>query len=110
MTDIKDKMVPWLFTAPEYNTSILDKAWAQPECGRMMLNENPVPPSPQVVEAITDIAKRGNRYPDRMYRLREKLGKLHGVARVGVGPGGAKITLGKFRAGQALGDEQLKLC
>jgi hypothetical protein len=29
---------------------------------------------------------------------------------VGVGPGGAKITLGKFRAGQALGDEQLKLC
>ena len=80
MTDIKDKMVPWLFTAPEYNTAILDKAWAQPECGRMMLNENPVPPSPQVVEAITDIAKKGNRYPDRMYRLREKLGKLHGVA------------------------------
>jgi len=56
MTDIKDKMVPWLFTAPEYNTAILDKAWAQPECGRMMLNENPVPPSPQVVEAITNIA------------------------------------------------------
>ncbi len=32
----------------------------------MMLNENPVPPSDAVVEAITDIAKKGNRYPDRM--------------------------------------------
>lgn len=80
MTDIRDRFVPWLLTAPEYNTSILDKAWAQPECGRMMLNENPVPPSDQVVEAIVDMAKRGNRYPDRAYRLRAKLGELHGVA------------------------------
>ena len=46
----------------------------------MMLNENPVPPSDAVVAAITDMAKKGNRYPDRAYRLREKLGKLHGVA------------------------------
>jgi histidinol-phosphate aminotransferase len=80
MADIKDKFVPWLFTAPEYNTSILDKAWAQPECGRMMLNENPVPPSDQVVEAIVDMAKKGNRYPDRAYRLRTKIGELHGLA------------------------------
>jgi histidinol-phosphate/aromatic aminotransferase/cobyric acid decarboxylase-like protein len=63
MADIKDKIVPWVWTAPEYNTGILDKAWAQPECGRMMLNENPVPPSDAVVEAITDMAKKGNRYP-----------------------------------------------
>ena len=69
-----------MWTAPEYNTGILDKAWAQPEMGRMMLNENPVPPSDAVVAAITDMAKKGNRYPDRAYRLREKLGKLHGVA------------------------------
>ena len=79
MTDIKDTINPYVWTAPEYNTGILDKAWAQPECGRMMLNENPVPPSDAVVAAITDMAKRGNRYPDRAYRLREKLGKLHGV-------------------------------
>ena len=80
MAGVKDKIVPWVWTAPEYNTGILDKAWAQPECGRMMLNENPVPPSDAVVAAITDIARKGNRYPDRAYRLREKLGKLHGVA------------------------------
>jgi len=80
MADIKDKIVPYVWTAPEYNTGILDKAWAQPEMGRMMLNENPMPPSDAVVAAITDMAQKGNRYPDRAYRLREKLGKLHGVA------------------------------
>jgi histidinol-phosphate aminotransferase len=80
MSDIKEKIVPWVFTAPEYNTAILDKAWAHPELGRMMLNENPIPPSDAVVEAIVDMAKKGNRYPDRAYRLRTKLGELHGVA------------------------------
>ncbi|RPI30763.1 MAG: histidinol-phosphate aminotransferase family protein [Actinomycetota bacterium] len=80
MTDIKEQIVPWVFTAPEYNTAILDKAWAQPDCGRMMLNENPMPPSDAVVQAIVDMAKQGNRYPDRAYRLRTKLGELHGVA------------------------------
>ena len=80
MTDIKDKINPYIWTAPEYNTGILDKAWAHPELGRMMLNENPMPPSDAVVAAITEMAKKGNRYPDRAYRLREKLGKLHGVA------------------------------
>jgi histidinol-phosphate aminotransferase len=38
-----------------------------------------MPPSDAVVKAITDMAEKGNRYPDRAYRLREKLGKLHGV-------------------------------
>jgi hypothetical protein len=81
MTDINvtDLFVPWLETAPEYNTSILDKAWAQPDYGRMMLNENPVPPSDKVVNAVTEIVKKGNRYPDSMLRLRTKLGALHGV-------------------------------
>ena len=80
MTDIKDLINPYVWTAPEYNTSVLDMAWAHPELGRMMLNENPIPPSDAVVAAITDMAKKGNRYPDRAYRLREKLGKLHGLA------------------------------
>ena len=76
---IQDLFVPWLLSAPEYNTSILDKAWAQPDYGRMMLNENPTPPSDKVVNAVTEIVKKGNRYPDSMLRLRTKLGALHGV-------------------------------
>ena len=51
MTDIKDKINPYIWTAPEYNTGVLDMAWAHPELGRMMLNENPVPPSDAVVAA-----------------------------------------------------------
>jgi len=30
MTDIKDKINPYVWTAPEYNTSVLDMAWAHP--------------------------------------------------------------------------------
>ena len=78
-TKVQDLFVPWLLTAPEYSTAILDKAWAQPECGRMMLNENPVPPSEKVVDAVTEIVKKGNRYPDSMLRLKTKLAELHGV-------------------------------
>ena len=79
MANIQDKFMPWVMTAPEYSIAVCDTAWAHPELGRMMLNENPVPPSQKVVDAVTEIVKKGNRYPDRMLRLREKLAKLHGV-------------------------------
>ena len=79
MANIQDKFVPWLLPAPEYNTSILDKAWAHPELGRLMLNENPTPPSDKVLDAVTEIVRKGNRYPDSMLRLRTKLAELHGV-------------------------------
>ena len=42
--ELKDWFVPWLMTSREYNVSILDKAWANQDLGRLMLNENPVPP------------------------------------------------------------------
>jgi hypothetical protein len=42
MKQLKDWFVPWLLTAREYNTAILDKAWALPDYGRLMLNENPL--------------------------------------------------------------------
>jgi hypothetical protein len=47
--ELNDWFVPWLSTAREYNTSILDHAWAHPEHARMMLNENPIGPSDKVV-------------------------------------------------------------
>lgn len=106
---VQDLFVPWLLTAPEYNTAILDKAWAQPEMGRMMLNENPVPPSEKVVEAITELAKKGNRYPDRMYRLRTKLGALHGVAaeNIAVANGSSETIDAMMRIFLRPGDEFL---
>ncbi|HJW74409.1 MAG TPA: hypothetical protein VJ787_01890, partial [Thermoleophilia bacterium] len=76
---VEDLFMPWVMTAPQYSIAVCDVAWEHPELGRMMLNENPVPPSQKVVEAAAGIIKQGNRYPDRMLRLRAKLGELHGV-------------------------------
>ena len=77
--DLKDWFVPWLLAAREYNVSILDKAWAHPEYARLMLNENPVPPSEKVVQAVADAVRKGNRYPDSMLRLRTKVADLYGL-------------------------------
>ena len=43
--DLKDWIVPWLYTSREYNVGILDKAMDNPGNARLMLNENPIPPS-----------------------------------------------------------------
>lgn len=73
MTELKDMFVPWLATAREYNYSILDHAWEHPENARLMLNENPLPPSEKVVQAVAEAVRKGNRYPDSFLRLRSKI-------------------------------------
>ncbi len=78
MTELKDMFVPWLATAREYNYSILDDAWAKPDHARMMLNENPVPPSEKVVQAVTESVRNGNRYPDSFLSLRTKIAEKYG--------------------------------
>ncbi|MCK5204449.1 MAG: aminotransferase class I/II-fold pyridoxal phosphate-dependent enzyme, partial [Desulfobacterales bacterium] len=75
--ELKDWFVPWLMTAREYNTSILDKAWAQPDYARLMLNENPIQPSEKVIQAIAEATKHGNWYPDSFKRLRTKIGEMY---------------------------------
>ena len=74
---LKDWFVPWLLPSREYNVSILDKAWANPNHGRLMLNENPLPPSEKVINAVVDAMRSGNRYPDSFLRLRTKIGKMY---------------------------------
>ena len=75
--ELKDWFEPWLMSAREYNTSILDHAWAHPENARLMLNENPIPPSEKIVQAVADAVRKGNRYPDSMKGLRERIGKMY---------------------------------
>jgi len=77
--ELKDWFVPWLLTSREYNVGILDKAWASPEKGRLMLNENPIPPSDKVISAVANSMKHGNWYPDSFLRLRTKIGKMYGL-------------------------------
>ena len=77
MKELKDWFVPWLFTSREYNVGILDKAWANPDYARLMLNENPIGPSDKVIEAVAEALRNGNRYPDSFERLRTKIGKMY---------------------------------
>jgi len=107
MKPLKDWFVPWLTTAREYDTSILDKAWANPDYGRLMLNENPLPPSEKVIKAVTDILSQGNRYPDSMKRLRTKIGKLHnlGPENIALCNGSSEIIDSMMRIFLQPGDE-----
>jgi len=106
---VDDLFMPWVMTAPQYSIAVCDTAWAHPELGRMMLNENPIPPSQMVVDAAADIIKQGNRYPDRMLRLRAKLGKLHGVGpeNIAVANGSSETIDAMMRIFMKPGDEFL---
>jgi histidinol-phosphate aminotransferase len=107
MKELKDWFVPWLLTAREYNTGILDKAWANPDHGRLMLNENPIPPSDKVVNAVTEAVKKGNRYPDSMKKLRTKIGKMYdlGPDNVALCNGSSEIIDSMMRIFLKPGDE-----
>ena len=107
MKELKDWFVPWLLTSKEYNTGILDKAWANPDHGRLMLNENPLPPSDKVVNAVADAVKFGNRYPDSMKKLRTKIGKMYdlGPDNVALCNGSSEIIDSMMRIFMQPGDE-----
>ena len=79
MKTLKDWFVPWLFTSREYNVGILDKTLANPGHARLMLNENPIPPSEKVINAVVDSLRHGNWYPDSFLRLRTKIAKMYGL-------------------------------
>lgn len=107
MKELKDWFVPWLLTAREYNVSILDKAWANPEIGRLMLNENPIPPSDKVVQAVAEATKYGHRYPDSMEKLRAKIGKMYdlGPDNVSLCNGSSEVIDAMMRVFLQPGDE-----
>ena len=75
--NLKDWIVPWLYTSREYNVGILDKAMANPGHARLMLNENPIQPSEKVIEAAVEALRHGNWYPDSFLKLRTKIGKMY---------------------------------
>ena len=107
MKELKDWFVPWLMTSREYNTSILDKAWASPDHARLMLNENPISPSDKVVNAVVEAVKKGNRYPDSMLKLRTKIGKMYdlGPDNVALCNGSSEIIDAMMRIFLQPGDE-----
>jgi histidinol-phosphate aminotransferase len=106
---VEDLFMPWVMTAPQYSIAVCDVAWEHPELGRMMLNENPIPPSQKVVEAAADIVKQGNRYNGTMKRLKAKLADLHGVGpeNIAVANGSSETIDAMMRIFMKPGDEFL---
>ena len=75
MIDLKRFLVPWIDQVKPYDTEDLLTAWSRPELKRMMINENPIPPSEKILNAILEAAKLGNRYPDNGPRIRAKIAR-----------------------------------
>lgn len=107
MKPLKDWFVPWLLQAKRYDVGILDKAWANPDHARLMLNENPIPPSDRVVRAVAEAVRKGNRYPDSMFTLRTRIGKLYdlGPEHVRLCNGSSEIIDSMMRIFLEPGDE-----
>lgn len=77
MSDLKRYLVPWIDQVKPYDTEDLRIAWSRPELKRMMINENPLPPSEKVIEAIIEAARVGHRYPDNGPRIRATIARRH---------------------------------
>ncbi len=67
---------PWIKDVKVYGTDDIEFIIEHPEIARMFVNENPILPSQEIVDAITQAAKEGNRYPDRGYRICQKVANL----------------------------------
>jgi histidinol-phosphate aminotransferase len=109
MSDLKRYLVPWIDGVKPYNTEDLLIAWSRPELKRMMVNENPIPPSEKVIQAIVEAARLGNRYPDSGPRIRAKIAKRYdlGPENVYIGHGSSEIIDLIMRLFVTPGDEVL---
>ena len=107
--DLKRFLVPWIDQVKPYDTEDLLIAWSRPELKRMMINENPLPPSEKVLQAIVEAAKMGNRYPDNGPRLRAKIAKRYdlGPENVYLSHGSSEIIDMIMRLFVTPGDEVL---
>lgn len=109
MSDLKRYLVPWMDQVKPYDTEDLVIAWSRPEVKRMMINENPLPPSEKVLQAILEAAKLGNRYPDNGPRIRSKIAKYYdlGPDNVYISHGSSEIIDMIMRLFVTPGDEVL---
>jgi len=80
MKAVEDYIVPWVRSAESYSDSHLEFAWQHPEIARMMSNENPLPPAETVIDAVVEMLRHGNLYPDAGPKLRQRLGESAGLS------------------------------
>jgi len=83
-----------------YVSDHIELAWRQPELHRMMSNENPLPPSEKVMQAILKYGKMANRYPDQGLVVRSKIAEINGLdgpENVMIGNGSSEVYDNIFR-------------
>jgi len=78
--NVEDFIVPWVRQSEPYSAKHMDFAWQHPEIVRMMSNENLLPPSQAVIDALIEAGRAGNLYPDSGPRLRQMLGEMAGLS------------------------------
>ena len=108
MKQIEDYFVPWLKGQKMYISDHLELAWKDKSLHRMMSNENPLPPSPKVLEAMCNYAKMANRYPDSGPVVRTKIAEINGLTgpeNVMIGNGSCEVFDMIFRSFIQPGDE-----
>jgi len=108
MKKVEEYYVPWVKGIPMYISAHIELAWRDPSLHRMMSNENPLPPSPKVVEAMMKYAKMGNRYPDQGLVVRSKIAEINNVdgpQNVMLGNGSSEVYDNIFRMFINPGDE-----
>src|SRR6266498_1945311 len=111
MKNINEYYVPWVKGIPMYVSDHIEKAWRDPSLHRMMSNENPLPPSEKVLEAIFKYAKMANRYPDQGLVVRSKIAEINNVdgpGNVMIGNGSSEVFDNIFRMFIEPGDEVIQ--
>ncbi len=106
--NIEEYIVPWLRGQKMYVSSHIDLAWQRPELHRLMSNENPLPPSPKVLDAISHYGKMANRYPDQGFAVRQRIADINGldgIENVLLGNGSSEVYDMLWRAFVAPGEE-----
>jgi histidinol-phosphate aminotransferase len=100
MKKIEEYYVPWVKGIPMYISDHIEKAWRDPKLHRMMSNENPLPPSDKVLEAMAKYGKMANRYPDQGLVVRTKIAEMNGMDgpyNVMIGNGSSEVFDNIFR-------------
>ena len=111
MKNVEDYFVPWVKGIPMYVSDHIEKAWRDPSLHRMMSNENPLPPSDKVLEAMIKYGKMANRYPDQGLVVRTKIAEINGLPgpeNVMLGNGSSEVYDNIFRCFLAPGEEVIQ--
>lgn len=104
-----DYIVPWVRESEPYSAKHMDMMWENPDVIRMMSNENLLPPSEKVLQAVLRAARQGNLYPGSGPELRQKLAELNGLSaeQVVLGDGSTDIINSVIHTFVAPGEQAL---